>query len=939
MHTDTSVNSSPTTGTSAFDLQAAQHWLELLHGFTFEGQMHICSTADWNGRAFNDAKAAARYAAELSHRGVEGIYVRTTTLQPGYTGRGSVKDSWMLPGFALDIDLAGPGHKTTERLPATIADAQQIITAAGVPEPTLWVHSGGGVYPWWMFDEPVDIRDPEDRELAQYVAQSLQALVKAAATSLGWHFGTGVIDLARVLRLPGSVNRKEGLARPCRIVEPAAYNFHDYNALAGHLLAAASTLVTENTPAEVRRGKPIQVTDDMKPGDAMELAWGWEEILVNHGWRRLRRMGRGWAWQRPGKEGLGLSATTGMAADRDRLFVFTTEAHPLGCSFDVGPITKFGAYTFLEHGGDFKAAASALRKLGFGGSTQQQQRSDLASLVKPKDAGSASTEVEPVRSEQVQVVEQVVPAVAPVSVIHGRTFPEVDLGTEQESIMALSTSINMGHVPDLYVRDGQLVHVQHKSGTRTPEVSVTTVTADRLNHALAHSIRTFKFVKTNGRGDIERKPAAPTLAALRAVVSSDYWPGVPALTGVVGVPTLRPDGTLIQDPGYDKETGLFLHPTSNIKRIPDSITDGQLRASREFVFSKVFGEFCWASAGDFANFMGLLLSPMLRPYIETTTPFGMITATTRGSGKTNLSDAIGMVYGQSSQVWPGRPEELQKKITSILIGNSSPVVVFDNLREGTSISSETIATLVTKDDWDDRLLGASQNVQARNDRLWLATGNGLTVGGDMASRTVMVRLDPRMERPELRQFDMGQFSDWIREPGNRAELTYHLIILVQAWMQAGATKDTSFTMRGFTKWAQTVGGLLAFHGLTGFLSNTDDLAARDTDEEEWATFLAKWHQIFGPSPRTSKELHVSAQVDFVMGTQVDRWGRCFISDEAGHTPTPKVLGMMLAGRRDRIYGGLTLRSTRNNQNATVWWVEKREDGPEQAGVRDMAAGS
>ena len=418
MHSDTSVNSSTTTGTSGFDLQAATNWLELLHGSTYEGQVHICSTTDWTGRAFNDIPAAARYAGELDHQGVEGIYVRTTTLQPGYTGRGSVEDSWMLPGFALDIDLAGPGHKTSAKLPVTFEDAQNIVAAAGVPEPTLWVHSGGGVYPWWLFDEPVDIRDSEDRELAQHVVRSLQTLVKAAAEQLGWHFGTGVIDLARVLRLPGSVNRKEGLARPCRIVEPAAYNFHDYNALAGHLLAAVSALIPADAPAEVKRAKPIQVTDDMRPGDAMELAWGWEDILVNHGWRRLRRMGRGWAWQRPGKEGLGLSATTGMAADRDRLFVFTTEAHPLGCSFDVGPITKFGAYTYLEHGGDFKAAGSALRRLGFGGSTQQQQRSDLASLVKPKDAGRASTQVEVVGSEQMQAVEQVIPAVPALVVDH-----------------------------------------------------------------------------------------------------------------------------------------------------------------------------------------------------------------------------------------------------------------------------------------------------------------------------------------------------------------------------------------------------------------------------------------------------------------------------------------------------------------------------------------
>lgn len=919
-----SGNSSPTIGTPTFDPQAARHWLETLHG-TSDGLIHICSTGNWNGCAFpaDYINQAVEYAADLDRQGVEGIYVRTTTLQPDYTGRGSAADSVMLPGFAMDIDLAGPGHKTNLLLPGSVEMARQIVGDAGLPEPTIWVHSGGGVYPWWLLEQPIDISDPEERDLAQHVARSIQALLKDSADRNGVHFGTGVVDLARVLRLPGSVNRKEGLARPCHVIEPAPYIFYDYGALAGDVLTKAAVLA-ESKAAVIERSRPApSAGEGERPGDAMEAAWGWEDILGQHGWKRLRRMGRGWAWQRPGKEGLGLSATTGMAADRDRLFVFSTEAAPFGCSFDVGPYTKFAGYTFLEHGGDFRAAGSALRKLGFGGQrTQQQNPTDFSDIVRPKDGGQPATQVQVVGSQEVEPVQQVVPALGAVDVFHDK--PQIDLGSEQESIMAISAVINMGKLPNVYVRDGELVHLERKSGSRPGAISVTPINADRLNRLLAFHTRTVKWTKPDKQGKSEPYAASPAMTVLRAVVSTDNWDGVPPLYGVVGVPTLRPDGSLIQDTGYDQETGLYLQPTTKIPTVPNRISDEQVRASREFVFSKVFGEFCWSSVGDFANFIGLLVSPMLRPYVKTTTPFGLITATTRGSGKTNLSDAIGMLYGQSSQAWPARSEELQKKITSILIGNSSPVITFDNLKEGTPVSSEILATLVTKDNWDDRMLGASQNVQARNDRLWLATGNGLTVGGDMASRTVLVRLDPRMERPEFRKFELGQFSDWIREDSNRAELIFHLIVLVQAWMQAGAGRDTSHTMRGFTRWAQIVGGLLDFHGLSGFLANTDELAARDTDEEEWATFLTKWHEVFGPTPKTSKELHVSAQVDFVMGTQVDRWARCFITDEAGHTPTPKMLGMMLAGRRDRIYGNLTLRSARNNQNMTMWWVERNE---------------
>lgn len=939
-----SVNSSPEDGTPAFNARAAHEWLSLLHG-TSQGWINICSTADWTGRCFSSTEIdqAVQYAAFLNRTGAEGIYVRTTTLLnvPEAHKRGSIEDSMELPGFALDLDIAGPGHKTAELLPPDTATAMSIIEHAGLPEPTVWVHSGGGVYPWWLLEEPYDVSQPSNRIMAEQIAMAFERVTKHAADSLGWHFGVGVRDLARVLRLPGSVNRKKGLARQCQIIEPAGYAFYTANDLYNTAINLIGSLPVEEV-AQRPAPKPIQVTDDIKPGDAMELAWDWIDILGPHGWRIQRRLPGGEVrWIRPGKETPGHSASTGRAADRDRLFVLSTDAHPFRCSNDVGPYTKYAAYTLLNHGGDFSAAGRALRGLGFGGERpKNDQVSDLSDVLRPKAAGAASAQVEVVGAEQVQSVEEFGSgsgaAVQVLDVDHVPSLPEVDLGGEQESIVALTVSINRGHIPGLYVRDGELVHVQHKSGFQGNEVIVAPVTADRLNMLLAHHVRTFKYaaVKTGPKAaqttEYVRRDAAPTLSALRAVVTSNNWPGVPVLTGVIGVPTLRPDGSLIQAPGYDKATGLYLCPTTKIAPVPDKLTDEQVRTSRDFVFRKVFGEFCWASPGDFANYIALLMSPMLRPYVKTTTPFGLITATTPGSGKTNLSDAVGMVYGQSSQVWPARGEELQKKITSILVGNSSPVVVFDNLVEGSCVRSEIIATLVTKTEWDDRLLGASRNVQARNDRLWLATGNGLTVGGDMASRTLLVRLDPRMERPELRRFELGQFSDWILEDGNRAELTYHLIVLVQAWMQAGAAKDTSHTMRGFTKWAQTLGGLLAFHGLEGFLSNNDDLSARDTDSEEWAAFLAKWFELFGPMPKTSKEIHASAQVDYIAGTMMDRWARCFITDENGNTPTTKSLAMMLFGKMDRIYGPYKLvRHKRANDNTTLWYVE-RESSPDDA---------
>ena len=94
---------------------------------------------------------------------------------------------------------------------------------------------------------------------------------------------------------------------------------------------------------------------DITPGDDYETRTDWTEILTPHGWTLQFTRGTTRYWCRPGKQH-GISATTGNAADRDRLYVFTSSTE-----FDPEtPYTKFGAYTLLEHAGDHSAAAKQL---------------------------------------------------------------------------------------------------------------------------------------------------------------------------------------------------------------------------------------------------------------------------------------------------------------------------------------------------------------------------------------------------------------------------------------------------------------------------------------------------------------------------------------------------------------------------------------------------
>lgn len=97
--------------------------------------------------------------------------------------------------------------------------------------------------------------------------------------------------------------------------------------------------------------------DDERPGDWFNRTTTWAEVLERHGWAwSFDHRDEGY-WRRPGKEH-GTSATTNYAGS-DLLKVFSSST-----PFDTETsYTRFAAYSVLDHGGDYGAAASTLARL------------------------------------------------------------------------------------------------------------------------------------------------------------------------------------------------------------------------------------------------------------------------------------------------------------------------------------------------------------------------------------------------------------------------------------------------------------------------------------------------------------------------------------------------------------------------------------------------
>ena len=391
------------------------------------------------------------------------------------------------------------------------------------------------------------------------------------------------------------------------------------------------------------------------------------------------------------------------------------------------------------------------------------------------------------------------------------------------------------------------------------------------------------------------------------------------------MPFVRADGTICQEHGYDEATGIWLAMPEGLRAVPDQPTDTEIAEARKLMFGSVLKDFPWVSNADWANYVALLFTPMLREVINGLSPFGVVTAAMAGSGKSLLTDLIGEIHGSFPSELSRNDEETRKKITTIFLNHMVPVVTFDNIGAGHTLDSPLLAQLLTTRVWNDRLLGGNSSVSRINDKLWLATGNNIRLGGDMASRSVYVRIDPRVERPGERDttaFAVGNLDTWMRVPANRAAMTWALLVMVRAWAAKGMPKS-SVEMRTFTPWAQALGGLLEFHGVAGFLTNRDDVEAADDETVDWAHFLTVWHERHADRWMTAAQLLSDYQKSSV-GTYLgdtDPWQGAFPAGPGGRPLTAKGLGKKFQYYRDRPSQGWTLRYQAVPGRAALWKAE------------------
>jgi hypothetical protein len=164
----------------------------------------IWTLADKRSRWFRSVEEAVQCAETLRNSDAY-IGVGLSRQDYGPSHRCPSSQIAGLVGLWADLDLRSDAHPKSA-LPATIAEALSILPRE-LP-PSLVVATGNGAHAWWLFKETLVFDSEEDRNGAARLATRWQTLLRLNAASRGWALDR-LSDLARVLRIPGSLNNKD----------------------------------------------------------------------------------------------------------------------------------------------------------------------------------------------------------------------------------------------------------------------------------------------------------------------------------------------------------------------------------------------------------------------------------------------------------------------------------------------------------------------------------------------------------------------------------------------------------------------------------------------------------------------------------------------------------------------------------------------------------
>lgn len=506
--------------------------------------------------------------------------------------------------------------------------------------------------------------------------------------------------------------------------------------------------------------------------------------------------------------------------------------------------------------------------------------------------------------------------------------PVIQLGGGRLHDVVAASERALGAAGGIYQRGALLVRVvrlaEATSGSiRRAAGSLTIVPMDRatLRVRLTEAAR---FERFDGRSEQWRPSDCPGDVAEAVLSAVGAWPSIPPLVGIVQAPTLRADGTVLDQPGYDAASGLLLDP-GDIAFPPIPAAPSRAEAERALVRLRApFADFPFAAEADLAVILSAVLTALVRPTLRAAPAF-LLTAPTMGSGKTLLATIVSYIATGRAPAMMSQAEDAEaerKRLLAVLMEGGA-VAVLDNIER--PLASDALCSILTEPVFRDRVLGVTRTAAVPTNTSWFITGNNAQVVGDLTVRVLTCRLDPACERPEERTFTV----DLHREvPCQRGELAAAALTIIRAYLAAGSPPQPVPTFGRFEQWQAWCRFPLIWLGLADPCSTRAAAEGKDPVRARLGALLEGWRGLFG-----GDELTVAVAIKALGKVELDTAGRTALTEAMREIAGEKDgingrrLGNFIARHEGRFERGLRFERGEAGYLGVLWRV--RSAGKDQ----------
>lgn len=480
--------------------------------------------------------------------------------------------------------------------------------------------------------------------------------------------------------------------------------------------------------------------------------------------------------------------------------------------------------------------------------------------------------------------------------------PRIDINHELHRMVDEATRA-LGNAPNTFQYGQALVQVVydaekppqclHDNGS--PQLVV--IPSPSLATRLSACADWWRFDTRATKDEKKWKRATPPPSVVNAVHVANNWPGVPPITGIVSCPVLRADGSLLTEPGYDRETGLYLetgelypslmHPDKAIELLFDVVSD--------FPFKSPEHRSAW---------LAFLITLVTRPAFAGNAPFFLFDANAPGTGKGLLTDLTTMIVeGRVAcrYSWSNNNEETRKLITTVGLSGAH-YLMWDNIK-GT-LGGPALENMMTTGIWADRELGGNRQVEFPIRFIPVGTSNNAKLSHDMIRRTCLCKQHSPLENPAERTgFRYPDLLSIAKQ--RRSELVMAALSIPAAYIQAGSPDQNLTEWGGYREWSDLVRGSIVWAGQPDPGETREGLKAQADDD---TSVLRALMDVWPGSMSIAKVIEASASNQALQA----------VLEELPGDDTKQSLGTLLRGARGRNIGGRFFERT--DKRPSIWSV-------------------